>query len=174
MDYPTREDIAKVLDVNLESGLMFWKFREDARPQWNGKNAGRLAGNVLKCDSGPEYIRVSINGKSHLAHRLIWIYANGAIPDGFEIDHIDMNGLNNSISNLRLASRKQNSANKTAHKDNASGFKGVSYFKQTGKWRARLRFEGKDLHIGYFDSAEEAAIAYKQKQSQLCAEFARV
>lgn len=174
MKYPKKEEITKVLDVDFKTGLIKWKYRDDLSPQWNGRNAGKVAGSLLECKSGPKYIRISINGKSHLAHRLLWIVANGDIPDGFEVDHIDMNGLNNSISNLRLASRKQNSSNKKAHRDNSSGFKGVSYFKQTGRWRARLRYEGKDINIGYFETAEMAALAYEEKQRELCKEFARV
>lgn len=61
-----------------------------------------------------------------LLHRFIWELKNGKIPKGYEVDHIDRNGLNNQISNLRLVTHAENMCNKSKLKDNISGFIGIS------------------------------------------------
>lgn len=59
------------------------------------------------------YWRVTINGKVYGVHRLLWEEANGPVPDGFVVDHIDRNPLNNDLSNLRAIPRGANVANTT-------------------------------------------------------------
>ncbi|HBL5176781.1 TPA: HNH endonuclease, partial [Enterobacter hormaechei] len=69
---------------------------------------------VPTCQSG-KYLRACVryNGKSHSLplHRLVWALSNGAIPDGYYIDHIDNNPANNHPYNLRLATPMQNAWN---------------------------------------------------------------
>lgn len=57
------------------------------------------------------YYKVTIDGKVHGVHRLLWEQANGPIPEGYVVDHIDRNGLNNELSNLRCIPRGANKAN---------------------------------------------------------------
>lgn len=59
------------------------------------------------------YWRVTRNGKVYGVHRLLWEEANGPVPDGFVVDHIDRNPLNNDLSNLRAIPRGANVANTT-------------------------------------------------------------
>lgn len=171
------KDIIDLINVDSESGVITWKLRDSARPQWNARFAGKRAGNEFQGRTGGKYrrIRFTVNGETAtlLEHRIIWEFVYGEIPDGMEIDHIDKDSTNNSISNLRVCNRIQNSSNKDRHVDNTSGYKGVSYFKQTGKFRARIMHNGNDMHIGYFDTAEGAHRAYMLKQAELCGEFAR-
>lgn len=75
-------------------------------------------------------------------------------------DHIDRNGLNNRRDNLRPATRGQNGVNVGLRPDNASGFKGVSVHKASGKWQAGIRVDGKRSHLGLYGSPAEAAAAY--------------
>lgn len=86
-------------------------------------------------------------------------------------DHIDGNGLNNQRDNLRRCNSFQNGFNKSKYKNNKSGFKGVIH--QHGKWSARIRAGNKEIHIGCFDSPENAARAYNQKCIELHGEFAK-
>ncbi len=88
-------------------------------------------------------------------------------------DHIDGDGLNNTRSNLRLATSRQNSCNRGANKNSASGFKGVTWYKPRRKWRARIGLDGRKLHLGLFTNAEDAAMAYDAAARELHGEFAR-
>ncbi len=101
-------------------------------------------------------------------HRLIMGHPIG------EVDHRDGDGLNNRRSNLRIATRSQNECNKGVQKNNTSGFRGVSFFKPHGKWKAQIVLNGKARHLGYFATPEEAHAAYVAAQPLFHGEFARI
>jgi hypothetical protein len=90
------------------------------------------------------------------------------------VDHIDGNGLNNQRSNIRPCSRSENMRNRGAYRNNTSGFKGVFWFARDRRWRARIRVDGKDKHLGFFDDPEAAHEAYCAAAAELHGEFARV
>lgn len=98
---------------------------------------------------------------------------HGPIPEGMVIDHINGYPWDNRIENLRLASRAQNNANAVLSTRNTSGFKGVSRKSGKQKWVASLQVDGSDVHIGCFDTAEEAAKAYAEAAKKHFGEFAR-
>jgi AP2 domain-containing protein/HNH endonuclease len=81
-------------------------------------------------------------------------------PDGVEVDHRDGDGLNNQRYNLRIATRSQNQANQPLGRNSTSGYKGVSWHKGTGKWRATIFVSGRQIALGLYDQAEDAARAY--------------
>lgn len=87
------------------------------------------------------------------------------------VDHINGNGLDNRIENLRLCSHSQNCWNSKKRKDSRNPFKGV-YFKDNG-WHARIKISGEDVHIGSFRDAETAARAYDSEARRLRGEFAK-
>lgn len=89
------------------------------------------------------------------------------------VDHVNGNGLDNRRANLRAATPGQNQANMRRPRTNTSGFKGVSWFARTGKWRAYIGFENRQIHLGYFATPEEAARTYDAKAVELYGEFAR-
>ena len=88
-------------------------------------------------------------------HRLI----QGA-PRGQAVDHKNGDSLDNRRSNLRPASHAQNMQNVGITKANTSGYKGVNWNSDASKWHARIRVNGKRLHLGLFDAAEDAHAAY--------------
>ena len=100
-------------------------------------------------------------------HRLIM-----NVPNGMVTDHINHNGLDNRKSNLRVCTCSENNRNKRSQKGSTSIYKGVCRHKATGKWRARIKFEGKRMHIGYFTDEKEAARAYDAKAKELFGEYA--
>lgn len=88
-------------------------------------------------------------------------------PRGFELDHIDGNGLNNTRNNLRIATRSQNLMNRKR--------KGV-IFKQDPwrkkKWTAAVYLNGKRFALGYYLTEQEARAAYEAKARELHGDFA--
>lgn len=103
-----------------------------------------------------------------LMHRVIL-----SASDDVDVDHRDLDGLNNTRANLRLASRSQNMANISKYESNRSGFKGVSWHASHGAWRANITVEWRQYHIGYFDTPEAAARAYDAAAREHFGEFAR-
>lgn len=114
------------------------------------------------------YIRVVLNKKDLLAHRVAWALFHHAWPSGM-IDHINGDKADNRIVNLRDVSRSVNTQNqKKAHKSNlSSGLLGVQFFKRTGRWRTQIWVNGKSSFLGYFDTKEQAHEVYLQNKRLL-------
>ena len=81
---------------------------------------------------------------------------------GTEVDHINWNKLDNRKENLRFLSHRKNVCNRPVHKNNQTGIKGVGWHKRIKKFQARLRTPSGLIHIGYFQTAEEARLAYNE------------
>jgi len=79
-------------------------------------------------------------------------------PEG-HIDHIDGDTLNDRIKNLRDVTNAENHKNAKMAKSNKSGFNGVSFCKQTGRWRAVIKVNFRNIHLGRFDKIEDAIAA---------------
>lgn len=90
-----------------------------------------------------------------------------------EVDHGDGDGLNNRRYNLRAATHAQNCQNTRMSRRNSSGYKGVSFHKVIGKYKASISVNKTRLHLGWHDTAELASEAYKAAALQHHAEFAR-
>lgn len=88
------------------------------------------------------------------------------------IDHKNGNKLDNQRQNLRPATQSQNKANSKLHCDSTSGYKGVTWDKQYGKWKAYISFNKKSVFIGRYADPIEAAKAYDKKAKELHGEFA--
>lgn len=95
-------------------------------------------------------------------------------PAGLEVDHIDGDGLNNQRSNLRLTTHQRNTLNQRVRRNNTSGYKGVSWHEHTQRWQARIASDGALLHLGIFDTPEEAAVAYNNAALEYHGEYARL
>lgn len=89
-----------------------------------------------------------------------------------EVDHMNRDGLDNRKSNLRICTRIENEMNKTVRKNTASGFKGVTWNHKNNTWRARLKKDGKFLHLGLFKNKKDAAKAYNEKAKEIYGGFA--
>lgn len=124
---------------------------------------GDLAGHKTK--SG--YYSLMYMKKNFLAHRVIWCMINGSIPEDKEIDHIDHNGLNNNIKNLRLVDRTGNVRNFGKNLKNTSGVMGVSLDSSRMKWAAYIWDKNKKVFIGRFDKKDDAIEARIKKQVEL-------
>ncbi len=93
-------------------------------------------------------------------------------PKGIMVDHINGDGLDCTRGNMRLASNAENQHNTPKRVNNTSGYKGVSFHRPNGKWRASLQLHGKQIHVGYFSAIEDAVIAYDQAALRYHGEFA--
>lgn len=99
---------------------------------------------------------------------------NRPLVKGEICDHVNKNKLDNRRSNLRLANHSLNAANVDKPITNKSGYKGVSYWKNTNRWKARIKYQQKHIYIGIFDTKEQAAIAYNKKAIELFGEYAHI
>ena len=140
------------------------------------RNIGKPVGYQFENGFGRRYWRLmaNVDGKKiqPLAHRVVWILANGPIPHGFEIDHVDNNPLNNKLENLRLATRSQNAMNKKCPRTNTTGLKGVK-LSGYGGFVATISLDGKRYNLGTFVTKEEAHKAYCTKAKELHGLFHR-
>ncbi len=107
--------------------------------------------------------------KTVYMHLFIWEYVNGTIPEGKEIDHINGTTLDNHVGNLRVVNNRQQAINRRNRREGktSSKYPGVSWHNGTKKWEARIRVNGSLIHIGLFDSEEEAGIAYQSTADDL-------
>jgi hypothetical protein len=158
---PQLSIVCKLFDYDPNSGVFTRKINQ-------GKSkAGSNPGSV----NHDGYIFIRILGISYAAHRLAWLMATKADPGEFEIDHVDGNRQNNCFRNLRLATRLENNRNVRIRKDNSSGYKGVTYRKDCGKWRAVINVNKTQISLGSFDTAELAYIAYCNAAKELYDDF---
>lgn len=148
----TQEQLKSLYDYDAQTG-QFTHRRNVGRSARPGTVAGSL------CRKG--YIQMKIYGKMYSAHRLAWLYVTGEHPAG-EIDHINRIRDDNRFFNLRVATRGtiDNSQNRKIRTDNTSGYTGVSFHKKCKKWVAYICHDKQQKILGYFDSPEEAHIAY--------------
>ena len=132
------------LRLEEESGLKWKVSRGTAR-------AGSWAGSVKekgKCGKVRKVWAVQIDGKLYFVSRIIYFMHHGVDPYPMEVDHEDINSLNNNVGNLRLGDDLLQNQNKGIQSNNISGVKGVSPYKKTSKWQAYIKVENKKKALG--------------------------
>ena len=111
-------ELARVFDYNESTGLLTWKAGKFGRGCIEGKEAGSV-----KVDG--RYRTVVLDGKRYYTHRIAWEIAVGHIPDGMCIDHINGNGLDNRLKNLRVTTLSSNQRNRRLNRNCMFGIHGV-------------------------------------------------
>jgi hypothetical protein len=160
---PTKKRLNELFEY--KEGALYWKKKSHIK---GPNNIGQRAGHI----GGDGYRTIGVNGLSYKEHRLIWIFFNGAIKNGFEIDHKFRDKLDNRIENLRCGTHRNNQQNTSRYKNNSSGYKGVTFENRTKKPVAKIMANGKRIHLGTFNTVEEAATAYKIAATHYYGEFA--
>lgn len=174
---PPVEYLRQCLDYDIESGALTWRerprdhFSSDSHwRRWNGRYPGKEAGSRARESEIWIYITVSLLGATYRAHRIIWKMIYGADPTEL-IDHIDGDGTNNRIGNMRAANPTQNAQNT---KSRVPGrLKGVQRHKKNGTWMARIGCNNKRKSLGHFKTEELAHEAYRRAAAEQFGEFAR-
>ena len=153
----TVETLRAVLDYDADTGI----FRR--RVSRGNVEAGAVAGTV----SEKGYICIMVNGTLFKAHRLAWLHFHGVMPQD-QIDHLNGDKADNRIANLRDVPHCMNQQNQTRPpKNSTSGFRGVAWHKRDKRWQARIKVNGREQYIGYFETAEAAHAAYLAAKLQL-------
>lgn len=101
-------------------------------------------------------------------HRMLMGAGRGQI-----VDHVDGNPRNNTRRNLRLCTQRDNARNARRKSNSSATLKGVSFVARTGRWRAGIRVDGRNVHLGYFMAESEAHEAYCRAAAEAYGEFAR-
>jgi len=139
------------------TGDIRWKIDANSRAR-----AGAIAGCIR---DGGRYRSVSVFGKRYQAHRIAWAIFHGEWPEKF-IDHIDGNGLNNQIKNLRDVSHQTNCMNLARSKVNTSGVSGVYWHKKAKKWHAQVSHKGRVHYLGLFEKIDDAKSSVDAKRAE--------
>jgi hypothetical protein len=162
----SQEKLKAMFAHDLLTGALIWRHRpvtdfksDDIARSWNERFAGTEAGSV----NSRGYVRVRIGMSSYLVHRVVWMMANGSLPD--VLDHINGIRTDNRLENLRPSTALQNARHMRVGPTGGSICVGV--VKRGRKWMAYIGDGGPNKHLGYFASRHEAIAIRK------CAEIAR-
>lgn len=141
-----------------ETGEVYWK-----KSPATSIPEGSLAGG--KDSRG--YMKVQLKGRQLYLHRIVFILMGEHLPKGSQVDHINGDKSDNRWSNLRIATARQNCANRKPPENKTSGVVGVCWDKRKRKWRAYCRHK----HLGYFDCPVEAGDVYEKVSKEMYGEF---
>lgn len=161
-DVLTFEEASKLFRYDAITGDLRWTDDVSVLSQYM-KSIGvkRMRGRVAisKLDGArTQYLWIRLRGKKMYVHRVVWLLCRGEYPKDF-IDHVDGNGLNNRIENLRDVPKTENARNMRRNKRNSSGHIGVGRWKN-GKWFARVTSRDQErIYLGTFESMDDAIAA---------------
>lgn len=163
---PSAEIIRSKLNYDPLTGEFTWK---NCSSRFEGKVAGTV--HPMRGSQGG-YVYIQLSGKLYRAHRLAWMYMTGEEPKHL-VDHVNGKRSDNRWDNLRSATSSENHMNSGLQSNNTSGVKGVFFDEARNKWKAEIHVDYTKVHVGRFDSFEEAVTALKVRREELHGEFAR-
>ena len=154
MTFKKIPDIAylrKRLLYEPETGTLFWRDCADMSNSWRARYAGTEAFTSVCLG----YRTGRIDAANFKAHRIAWSIYYGEWPSN-QIDHINGIRTDNRIENLRVVTPQENMRNRAMNRNNTSGTCGVSWCKSQKKWRVKITVDDRMIHLGYFQSIDEA------------------
>lgn len=155
------EYLRKRFRYEPETGKLYWRHYDGRPTNWNTRWAGKEAGTLHL-----GYVLVNVDHNGILAHRVIWAMVNNEWPDE-EIDHINHMKADNRLENLRLVDRFLNTRNTTFNRNNTSGYRGVVWHGRDQHWRAQIRHQCRQIHLGSFKTKEEAVKVRREAEIRL-------
>lgn len=153
-----------LLDYNPETGEVVWKI-----PYGKNKIGDQVGFHVPQKNKQRSALYFYYGGHLRSVAATIWVWMTGEFPE-VEIDHENRDNIDNRWVNLREATRSQNQTNTGLYKNNKCGHRGVH--RHQGRWRAMISVDGKNKHIGYFNSESEAASAWESEARSHRGDFA--
>lgn len=138
-----------------KNGDLYWKVKKTSNTN--------LEKPIRSKDSGG-YRNVRIDNKLYRVHRIIFLMFNGYLPE--MVDHINRNKEDNTISNLRAATRSQNGFNRESTKT-----RNIYWNKNSNKWQVSLRIDGKNKSLGYYGDLELARLVAQEARLKYHKEF---
>lgn len=161
----SREYVIQRLRVNLATGRCVWRdATKHHRPL-----VGKEAGGKWTSENGTPYWLIRIDGNPYRRGYLIYLVKHGRWPEPL-LDHKNGNSLDDRASNLRCATRLQNSQNRKTGKPGRKLPMGVR--DNHGKFQPRITIRGKQVCLGGFDTAREAELVYKRARRAHFGEWA--
>lgn len=142
------------LTYSPSDGVLAWKVKRPGPKTEIGKEVGSI-----KHDG--RYRSFVLFHKRYYTHRVIWELVNGPIPEGMCIDHINGNGLDNKLANLRVTTLSGNQRNRRVPKNSRTGVTGVVHH-GNGKGFS-VTCAGR--YVGYFTDINQAAQVRKHAES---------
>lgn len=151
------------------TGLLTWRPRSriwfkngSAHKAWNTRFSGSVA---FQARDGERYLTGTFLGQKLATHRVVWAISEGKWPD--VVDHIDGNGRNNMIGNLRSVTASENQKNARRSVSNTSGYAGVRFCLSTGRWIMQIRCGGGKRVSRSFKSRSAALRSYERWKKRL-------
>ena len=168
---PPLEELKEHFDYNPDTGIIIWKKKTSIKARIK---IGQEAGYEKVKTKTLVYRQIGFNQTQYKTHRLAYYMYHGIDPRNNDIDHEDRNGLNNKINNLRLATRSDNSKNRSMAENNTSGATGVTWDKKRGRWRAQIKLNGKCKFLGHYINIQDAIQARKEAEKKYFGKFRRL
>jgi hypothetical protein len=156
----TQDELKRLLEYLPDKGRWFW--REKPSP----KSSVRVG---QEAALGGGHRRIKIHGRTYLAARLAFLFMEGRWP--VAVDHRNDDPADDRWTNLREVTHAEVCRKRRPRSNTQVGLRGVCQYRR--KFAARVRYGGKLLFIGAYDTAEDAAQAYQQTASKLFGEFYR-
>lgn len=155
-------DLNQYLSYCEKTGNLYWKPRKNKG--FNTKFAGKVANRLMPATkSQKQYQMVKVLGYEILAHRAIMMM-RGCDLGALHIDHVNGDGTDNRLKNLRVVTRAENNKNRRRGSNNTSGVLGVTFISAIGKWRAQIKEGNKFFHLGYYSDWFDAVCARKAEE----------
>ena len=163
MNLPIPSAVKNWLNYDSITGSLTWRRSPSSQIEL-GSEAGCFNKTI-------GYRVICFSNRNFYAHRIAWYLHYDQDPGELEIDHKNGNRVDNRIENLRSATDQEQRFNSKLNSNNTSGVKGVYWDNKTCKWRAEIKYNRKKIHVGRFDTLEQAQVAIQTKREQLHKEF---